>query len=125
MPKLDIIDKLNLLRMIHVDNNENKAACIADEAMEEIEILQQKLADAEKQNEWISVEDRLPEIDTPVCLYNDNRFMNYHFDMCWHGVGYLSELNYWSVIGDSRGQCLDSVTHWKPIKPPQDESKGE
>ncbi len=72
-------------------------------------------------DEWVSVEDRLPEEDQIVLLCNVERFMNCHFDLNWYGAGYLNSFNSWHVIGEGRGLCLDAVTHWKPIKPPTEE----
>ena len=78
-------------------------------------------------NEWISVNDRLPEIGQVVALANNDRWMNtgnmHEEEGCnWYGAGYLCEfgIKFWSVFGETRSQCLDSVTHWMAIiKVPQ------
>lgn len=65
---------------------------------------------------WIAVADRLPELNQAVALLNVDRWMNTggDFDINWCGAGWLSTHgnNYWSVIGESRGMTMDSVTHW-------------
>jgi hypothetical protein len=68
---------------------------------------------------WISVNESLPEIGQVVALAHNDRWMNTG-DMhdphgCnWYGAGYLAEFGnkYWNVFGETRSQCLDSVTHW-------------
>jgi hypothetical protein len=88
---------------------------------DEITRLKERVEELKRENEWVSVEDRLPEEDQIVLLCNVERFMNCHFDLNWYGAGYLNSFNSWYVIGEGRGLCLDAVTHWKPIKPPTEE----
>ena len=70
---------------------------------------------------WISVNESLPEISQVVALANNDRWMNSpaHDEegLNWYGVGYLGEdINqYWNIIGETRSQCLDAVTHWMPL----------
>ena len=68
---------------------------------------------------WISVADRMPELHVAVALLNDDRWMNTggDFDINWCGAGWLCKHNseYWSVIGETCGMTLDSVTHWMPL----------
>jgi hypothetical protein len=75
---------------------------------------------------WISVKDRLPEINQVVGLLDTNRWMNTgtdEFDANWHGAGYLCEFGdkYWSVFSETRAWCLDAVTHWMPLPAPPKE----
>lgn len=81
---------------------------------------------------WISVKDRLPELHKVVALLNDDRWMNTggDFDINWHGAGWLCKHSqeYWSVIGESRGMTLESVTHWQylaPVSPTPSTTTGE
>ena len=76
------------------------------------EQLEQKLAEAEKQNEWVSVEDRLPEYGTPCLVW-----MEAHRSAI--------TCNYFDDFGLVRSSSKDGlaphgVTHWKPILPPQE-----
>ncbi len=73
-------------------------------------------------SEWISVDERLPELHTVVVLRNENTHMNVPFDaeVEWTGTGYLSNFgqNYWSVFGERGGVTMDTVTHWMPLPTP-------
>ncbi|MBY8958342.1 MULTISPECIES: DUF551 domain-containing protein [Pseudomonas] len=73
--------------------------------------------------EWIACSERLPEINQVVALLNTEVWMNTgsdDFHCNWYGAGYLGEWGrkYWNVIGESRAQCLDAVTHWQPLPAP-------
>lgn len=69
-----------------------------------IKELEQKLADAEKQNEWISVEDRLPDKGQFVLGFRDNIDSK------------IIDADYW----DEKYWKMNNYTHWKPITPPQE-----
>jgi hypothetical protein len=76
--------------------------------------------------QWISVDERLPELHVTVALLDTRRWMNTgseEFGANWHGAGYLSEFGrkYWSVFGEGRSISLDAVTHWMALpQPPQE-----
>lgn len=73
-------------------------------------------------SEWISIKERMPEISQVVALANNDRWMNSmaHEEegLNWYGVGYLGkDINqYWNIIGETRSQCIDAVTHWMPLE---------
>jgi hypothetical protein len=75
--------------------------------------------------QWISINDRLPELHTAVALLNDGRWMNTggDFNINWQGAGWLCEFGskFWSVIGGN-SVTLESVTHWLPLPPPPAQS---
>ena len=73
--------------------------------------------------EWISIEDRLPNIGQMVTLMNTKRYANngeLKVDN-EHVVqsGYLNNFgsDYWSVYGE-RALCLNAFTHWTPLPEP-------
>lgn len=71
-------------------------------------------------SEWISVEDRLPEINQAVAMINIKRFENTHFDRNIYDCGYLSEWGShksWSIRGE-RSCEISAYTHWMPLPPP-------
>jgi len=77
-------------------------------------------------SEWISVNDRLPEMSTLVALLSTFTHLNTGdegFECNWAGAGWLYPHghNYWHVIGEIRAIRLDSVTHWMPLPPPPEE----
>jgi hypothetical protein len=74
-------------------------------------------------NEWIDINERLPELNVAVALLDVNTWMNTgdtEFSVNWHGAGYLSEFGskYWSVFGEPRSWDVNAVTHWMPLPPP-------
>jgi len=75
--------------------------------------LKQKLADAERQNEWISVEDRLPiDHEYKLLCTNLNSYV-----AAWYSLKQEKFIGYSGYINNDR------ITHWKPITPPQTEIK--
>lgn len=84
-------------------------------------------------SEWIKCSDRLPELNQVVALANDDRWMNSMAHdkqgLNWYGAGYLADAcscnQYWNIIGETRSQCLDAVTHWMEIPLVRDLSKEE
>lgn len=75
-------------------------------------------------SQWISTKERMPELHQVVAMSNNDRWMNSpaHDDqgLNWYGVGYLAGAHcinqYWNIIGETRSQCLDAVTHWMPLE---------
>lgn len=74
-------------------------------------------------SQWIAATERLPEVHQIVALAHNDRWMNSpaHDEqgLNWYGVGYLDahQTNqYWNIIGETRSQCLDAVTHWMPLE---------
>lgn len=73
---------------------------------------------------WISTKDRMPELHQIVALANNDRWMNSMAHdpdgLNWYGAGYLADASscnqYWNIIGETRSQCLDAVTHWMPLE---------
>ena len=74
------------------------------EISERLEQLEQKLADAEKQNEWIACSDRLPEQGQFVLGFRDNVDSK------------IIDADYW----DTKYWKMNNYTYWKPITPPQE-----
>lgn len=72
--------------------------------------------------QWISTKDRMPELHQLVVLAHNDRWMNSMAHdaqgLNWYGAGYLDEhgTQYWNIIGETRSQCLDAVTHWMPLE---------
>jgi len=71
---------------------------------------------------WISIQERLPELDVSVALINVDRFENTGGDleMNVRACGYLSDMGYtkyWSIRGE-RATNLHAFTHWMPLPPP-------
>ena len=70
--------------------------------------------------EWISVKDRLPDVDN-----NKNTFgQRVDCFVWWNGNGYIGTYvnlgdPHWCVSHISSSKSLD-VTHWMPIVAPQD-----
>lgn len=73
-------------------------------------------------SQWISTKDRMPELHQIVALAHNDRWMNSMVHdvqgLNWYGAGYLDEhgTQYWNIIGETRSQCLDAVTHWMPLE---------
>lgn len=64
---------------------------------------------------WVSVEERLPELNTPVIgWYKDNPFSKYCPEIVsWNGKG-------WLFVYAER--YVTTVTHWMPLpEPPKEE----
>lgn len=120
------------------DDNEQAYISLAIEGVrpsslrDGIATITQQLASLKEQNallavqgneRWKPVGEGLPPVNTPVFLLNENRWMNTggdDFQVNWMGAGWLVDFGgpYWSVIGETRGLTLDSVTHWKHADTP-------
>jgi hypothetical protein len=69
--------------------------------------------------EWISVNDRLPELTESdrfgaftkpmLCLHIDG----HHEDCILHESDEIDDAPYWSYVQD--GDCCSTVTHWMPL----------
>lgn len=92
-------------------------------------------------SEWISVKDRLPEVEDDVLVrvreietygrHNERKktynwfFVGYYDGTEWltvycHGCEYLYKVN------ESDPRCVHEVTHWMPLpEPPEEEQKNE
>ena len=59
-------------------------------------------------SEWISVDDRLPEVGVTVIVEG--------------GCGYYSDNVWWTLMGDNAHKLIQwKVTHWMPLPaPPED-----
>lgn len=68
---------------------------------------------------WVSVDERLPELDVSVALINVDELENTGGgpDMNVRACGYLSDagyMKYWSIRGE-RATSLEAYTHWMPL----------
>ena len=103
------------------------------EISERLEQLEQKLADAEKQNEWIACSDRLPEDDGGVYItygrttYKTTNQIEGKPETAITDYIYLINSDIFKPYLGCRGEVWESeyqadwtVTHWKPITPPQE-----
>ncbi len=88
----------------------------------------QQLADALKEREWISVEDRLPDFDVPVlCCFEHYHVKTPRLDVLIRIDDDDREWLVWD-LGDFLPELsMDyNVTHWMPLpKPPVSEQEGE
>jgi len=71
-------------------------------------------------SEWISVEDRLPEIDQRVLLGH-----YYNNEWCWIASGVQEEGGCWIDFDDElfeivkpNAGCFETLTHWMPLPEP-------
>jgi hypothetical protein len=101
------------MRVVHADNLSAARSAI-DGALATKEAAAPVQAVKEQ---WISVDERLPDLHVTVALLDENRWMNTggsDHNVNWHGAGYLCEFGgkFWSIFGESRSQCLEAVTHW-------------
>jgi len=98
------IDEFYELRKVTIDTINQR-----NELLLESERLKAELEKVKGENEWISVEDRLPE-PAEFCLVSDKQGVNkwpHH---------YMPEIKTWFDFED--GQENDSITHWKPLPQP-------
>ncbi len=81
---------------------------------EKVAILEEKLAELQRENEWISVEDRLPDtLGEHLVLVAPLAGCGF-YAAAWYHDGL------WEVRGEN-GNARDLITHWKPIQPPTEE----
>lgn len=84
-------------------------------------------------SEWISVEDRLPEMaGQNVLVYGVNLFGQHHIFMAFQGYGdfnwYTSDVTYMNNrdLGDNRLSTNWDITHWMPLpEPPENNGEGK
>lgn len=111
MSKLILL--LNEQSRLHKKNGALGLSGLFKNAANEIESLQSKIKELEQAQEWISVDDTLPEHDNPILIT----------DSCgWVAVGY-----YWpyeNSVVEKKGKfykCGDDwhnelfITHWLPL----------
>ena len=88
--------------------------CMATEQGQVAELIDKAIAALEAQ-EWVSVEDRLPESNTIVLGWGSHH---------WPWVVEMeSEPNEWYDSSDGNG--VVGVTHWKPLPEPPEDETGE
>ena len=76
--------------------------------------LEEKLAELQRENEWVSVETRLPDtLGEHLVLVAPLAGCGF-YSAAWYHDGL------WEVRGEN-GNARDLITHWKPIKPPTEE----
>ncbi len=87
---------------------------LMDEAADEIESLRAQLAECQ----WISVNDRLPELHRRVLVKGDSTFVAglQEVDSISADWGIRGEL-YWGLVNDV-WENLDTTTHWMPLPQP-------
>ena len=66
-------------------------------------------------NEWVSVEERLPEDNTEVLMWSAR------WKIAEAGIYYNQHFWVYSEIGD--GYIADNITHWIPVSSPPDEEQ--
>jgi len=66
------------------------------------------------EQDWISVEDRLPEEGQIVDVWRHRRHTNYRYVRAYRGD---PDNNFFSPVGPGV-MCLRDVTHWMPLPPP-------
>lgn len=84
-----------------------KSECLDQETSALIDELDDALSLREKREGWISVSERLPESDTPVCVWVPNyyRYKGGH-DQAMLRNGLWTNMRYRQPLG---------VTHWMPL----------
>ena len=79
----------------------------------EITRLKERLEELQRENEWVSVEDRLPDtLGEHLVLVAPLAGCGF-YSAAWYHDGL------WEVRGEN-GNARDLITHWKPIAPPKE-----
>lgn len=96
-------DREKLIELIH--------HCTSCEECHDSDIADHLIANGVTVREWISVEERLPELDEDVlCFYRGWR------GECGYTVGSVQSWNgMWGLEVDPDDYGLDEVTHWMPL----------
>ena len=87
-----------------------------------------RIAELEAANQWISVEDKLPEPEIPVLAivngFDGILTLERRWEICNpHIECYFPDFLYWDWI-DNDGQYFeDRVTHWMPLPEPPKEQE--
>ena len=73
--------------------------------------------EAEREQRWVLVYERLPPVGQLVCLRNTEIWKSYDPLLCRHDVGVLEDWGgyHWATYGQSRAVTLDAYTHWLEI----------
>lgn len=66
-------------------------------------------------NEWVSVEEKLPEDNTQVLMWSAR------WKIAEAGIYYNQHFWVYSEIGD--GYIADNITHWMPVSSPPDKEQ--
>ena len=75
-------------------------------------------------NEWISVEEKLPDTDGNVLVICNGEYKNIRFINAYDLAAYDSDEDEW--ILDSYPEAVVTVTHWMPLpKPPKEVDNGK
>jgi hypothetical protein len=85
---------------------------VARELVSQVEERDKRIAELEAQSQWVSVEDRLPEIADSVLLF--------HPDWALEVSRFRRGAEYPLHIG----LCEDSATHWMPLPTPPEKEEG-
>ena len=70
-------------------------------------------------NEWISVEEKLPDTDDNVLVICNGEYKNIRFINAYDLAAYDSDEDEW--ILDSYPEAVVTVTHWMPLPQPPKE----
>lgn len=115
------IDKLLKGRITKDEKLEQEAYCDMEYAvngtMQNLSYLEGRLK-GKTLNEWIKVEDRLPEYEETVmvaCHYKDDPEIDYIFCHRTDRNEVLTDKNGFAIIPDF------NITHWLPIVPPKED----
>ncbi len=96
------------------ENADGNEYALMMEAANEITRLKERVEELKRENEWISVEDRLPDtLGEHLVLVAPLAGCGF-YAAAWYHDGL------WEVRGEN-GNARDLITHWKPIKPPTEE----
>lgn len=99
----------------------NQAVSVANEILEGPERLPESAQPAERAGEWVSVEERLPEDDRIVLVWND-AWGSDSFAATGRHVDDGTDLGSWCMEDDDDDP--EPITHWMPL-PPLPQPKGK
>ena len=107
---IDGDELLRIERLLDTDivQNSKEASWLLDQVLHDI----QAMPTLTPQNEWISVEDRLPEGHMQVLMWSAR------WKIAEAGSYYNKHFWVYTEIGD--GYIADNITHWMPLPEPPD-----